>query len=294
MMLLTSVMTIHLPYSVTRSLALLLLTFISTGANTTHAAEEKPTLFENPLGMQFIKIPAGQFMRGSPAHDSAGDHDEPQQSVTISRDFYLQTTEVTQAQWVKLMQGNPSSFRQCGMDCPVDRIDHRWVEPFIQKLNQLEDGISYRLPTEAEWEYAARAGSTSRFHSGNCITDADANVSGQHHLSDCPTFDNSTGPKPVASYPPNAWGLYDMHGNVWELCQDWYAPYPDSSPSGEQITNPTGPTTGQYKVLRGGSWRFPMEFSRAANRFKTIRPIGGLRLVATDSRQVSNRSTDTP
>ncbi len=259
-------------YLVKNTIRLLSLAIVNIGLVVFVHAESN--VFRNPIGMEFIKIPAGHFIRGSTPEDSSADNDENPHPVEITQDFYLQTTEVTQGQWVKLMKGNPSPFRHCGMNCPVDRIDHRWIPYFVDKLNQLEAGISYRLPTEAEWEYAARAGSTTRYYNGNCITNALANVSGQHHLNDCQTFANSSGPSPVASYPPNAWGLYDMHGNVWELCQDWYAPY-SLTPS----TDPKGPQEGLHKVLKGGSWRFPAEFARSSNRFKTIQPIGGFRLV---------------
>jgi formylglycine-generating enzyme required for sulfatase activity len=269
--------------SLVKIITRLILSSIANIGLVTFTFAESNGMFRNPLGMEFIKIPAGHFIRGSNPEDSAADSDESPHTVHITQDFYLQTTEVTQKQWVDFMKGNPSSFRHCGLDCPVDRIDYRWIPYYLEKLNKLELGISYRLPTEAEWEYAARAGSTTRYHNGNCLTNTSANVSGQHQLADCQTFANSSGPTPVASYPPNAWGLYDMHGNVWELCQDWYAPYPLT-----QSSDPKGPDEGSYKVLRGGSWRFPVEFARSSNRFKTIQAIGGFRLVQVRTPTTTN------
>jgi formylglycine-generating enzyme required for sulfatase activity len=230
----------------------------------------------NDLGMSFVRVSAGSYWRGSDEEFPYHDSDEGLQQVVISKSFYLQATEVTQGQWVSLMQGNPSAYKGCGVDCPVERVEFEWIAFFIEKLNRLEPGISYRLPTEAEWEYAARAGSNQYFSVGSCLRDSDANVSGSKNMNGCPPFTDSRGPKPVASYAPNRWGLYDMHGNVWEICSDWYAAYPDGD---GPLVDPAGPISGQYKVLRGGSWQFYPEFARSANRLKGFKSIAGFRLV---------------
>ena len=229
---------------------------------------------KNPLGMVFVKIPEGKFLQGSASDNIHHDTDDAQHEVTITQAFYLQTTEVTQGQWLELLDGNPSAFKDCGKNCPVERVAFEWIELYINKLNTLEPGISYRLPTEAEWEYAARANSTSIFSTGNCLTESQANVNGDRAMPGCKPFKSSTGPMPVASFAPNAWGLFDMHGNVWEICQDWYAQYPTKTTS-----DPQGPAKAKYKVLRGGSWRFYPLYARSANRLKAFRDIAGFRLV---------------
>lgn len=197
--------------------------------------------FTNSLGMTFVLIPAGTFMMGSPEGESGRSDDEQQHQVTISRPFYLQTTPVTQGQWQRVMDKNPSYFKDCGEDCPVEQVSWIDVQGFLRKLNQMENTDTYRLPTEAEWEYACRAESTGRW----CFGDNEADL-GKYAWYDV----NSQGKThPVSQLKPNAWGLYDMHGNVWEWCQDWYGEYPRVP-----VTDPHGPDNGKYRVLRGGSW----------------------------------------
>lgn len=234
----------------------------------------KAELVENPLGMRFVRVAPGSFIQGAATDDPDFDVDESPRTVTISKAFYLQTTEVTQGQWMALMSENPSAFTQCGERCPVERVSYEMIQVYINQLNQLDAKVRYRLPTEAEWEYAARAGSQTPFNTGECLSGKQANVNGLVVRDGCETFSRSQGPVPVASYPPNDWGLYDMHGNVWELCEDWYAPYhPDA------VTDPTGASAAKYRVLRGGSWRFYPSFSRSANRLRAFKNIGGFRLV---------------
>jgi formylglycine-generating enzyme required for sulfatase activity len=200
-------------------------------------AEMKP--FTNSIGMTFVLIPAGSFQMGSPVGEEDRNQDEQQHKVTISKPFYLQTTEVTQGQWQKVMENNPSSNR-C-KDCPVENVSWDDAQKFIRKLNRMENTDKYRLPIEAEWEYACRAGSNSRF----CFGDAEAG------LKKYAWYTKNAGDKthPVGQLKPNSWGLYDMHGNVWEWCQDWFGPY-----AAKQVTDPRGPDSGTLRVLRGGSW----------------------------------------
>ena len=164
--------------------------------------------------MTFRLIPAGTFQMGSPVDEEGRYDNEQQHQVTISRPFYLQTTPVTQGQWQKVMGNNPSSFTAGGQDCPVEQVSWDDAQEFLAKLNRIEEIDTYRLPTEAEWEYACRAESTGRF----CFGDDEAG------LKDYAWYNNNSAGKtqPVGQLKPNAWGLYDMHGNVWEWCRDWY------------------------------------------------------------------------
>ncbi|MDR1921074.1 MAG: formylglycine-generating enzyme family protein [Candidatus Adiutrix sp.] len=191
----------------------------------------------NSIGMEFVLIPAGEFMMGSPDGDEDADCDENQHRVTISRPFCLGKYEVTQAQWEAVMGNNPSEFE--GRNNPVENVSWDDVQEFINKLNQKEGGNKYRLPTEAEWEYAARAGTTSTYSFGD-----DAEALGRYAWYG----ENSGGTThPVGQKEPNAWGLYDMHGNVWEWVQDWYDDY-----SGSPATDPLGASSGSSRVFRGG------------------------------------------
>jgi len=215
----------------------------------------------NDLGMEFVYIPPGTFMMGSPSSESGRDDDEKQHQVTLTKGFYLQSTEVTQGQYKAVMGGNPSHFINCGDSCPVENVSWYDVQDFIQKLNRQEGRESYRLPTEAEWEYAARAGSTTAFASGDisktdCEYDANLDAMGWY----CGNSNNKT--NPVAQKRPNAWGLFDMHGNVFEWCQDWYGGYPTKS-----VTDPTGPEDHSKRVRRGGCWRYSSKSCRSAYRY---------------------------
>ncbi len=200
-------------------------------------------------GGMFKLIPAGTFTMGSPTDEPDRESDETQHEVTLSKGFYIQITEVTQGQWKAVMGSNPSQKSDCGDDCPVESVSWDDVQGFIEKLNQTEGTDKYRLPTEAEWEYACRAGTTTAFANGDvtetvwCGYDPNLDQMGWY----CGNSDNKT--HPVAQKEPNDWGLYDMHGNVKEWCQDWKGDYP-SSP----VTDPTGPSSGTYRVFRGGSW----------------------------------------
>ena len=266
----------HLPYYLV-NIARLIFIITATlflSANLAQANTDKPTL-SNFLGMEFVQIPAGRFLMGSPESEAGRDLDETQHPVTISQDFYIQTTEVTRKQWKAIMGDDPSGFKSCGDDCPVDRLQWGWIQLFLKNLNEQDLHYNYRLPTEAEWEYVARAGTQTAFYTGDCLAANQANIRADKPYSDCITGQRSTSPTPVASFAPNAWGVYDMHGNAWEMCSDWYGNYPTTA-----VTDPKGPKEGKYKVLRGASWFYPVSFARSANRFKNLRDIGGFRLVA--------------
>ncbi len=209
----------------------------------------------NSLGMEFVYIPAGSFMMGSPKGEFGRENNENQHPVTLTSGFYLQSTEVTQRQWKVVMGNNPALYQKCGEDCPVEQVSWTDVQEFIKRLNQLEGDNRYRLPTEAEWEYACRAGSMTRFSYGN----------DDERLSEYAWYLDNSEQKthPVAQKTPNAWGLYDMHGNVWEWCQDWFGAYPSGS-----VTDPQGPLWSSYRVFRGGSWIIISRYCRSAIRFR--------------------------
>ena len=184
------------------------------------------------LNLKFATIPAGTFTMGT--ESSRSPDQAPVHDVTISRPFDLQTTEVTQAQWTAVMGSNPSHFH--GDDLPVEQIAATDVDEFLRRLNGSDPGKNYRLPTEAEWEYACRAGSTDARYG---------------ELDDIAWFHRNSGDTThaVGTKQPNAWGLFDMLGNVWELTADWKDNYPSGA-----VTDPKGPATGYYRVSRGGGW----------------------------------------
>ena len=235
--------------------------------------------FTNSIGMKFVYIPPGDFMMGSPKGESGRDNDETLHKVILTKGFYIQTTEVTQGQWKAVMGDNPSYFKNCGDECPVEQLSWNDVQEFIRKLIEMEGGKKYRLPSEAEWEYAARAKSTTAFANGDikklkCGLDPNLNVMGwycgnsQVEYKGC--FDTSkwggpscAGTHPVGQKAANAWGLFDIHGNVWEWCADWYGDYPT-----DPITDPTGPDNGSIRVLRGGSWYYIARYCRSAYRLR--------------------------
>lgn len=223
--------------------------------------------FSNSLGMEFVLIPAGSFLMGSPPNEPFRDQDESQHKVILTKPFYIQTTEVTQGQWKALMGQNPSYFKGCGDRCPVERVSWFDCQRFVERLNQKGEG-RYRLPKESEWEYVCRGGTSSAFHWGEAV-DCAKGMFGNNSLRGvamCVGYIERRGlkrdsPAPVASYPPNPWGVFDMHGNVWEWCEDWYAPYPEG-----EISDPKGGDSGEMKVRRGGSWFKFGTFCRSANR----------------------------
>ncbi len=216
--------------------------------------------FTNSLGMEFRFIKPGSFMMGSPTNEPGRDDDETQHKVTLSKGFYIQTTEVTQGQWKAVMGENPSTFKDCGDDCPVESVSWNVVQEFIKGLNKRE-GKKYRLPTEAEWEYSCRAETTTPFSFGKCLKTDQANYDGNKPLKGCPKGECRKKTIPVKRFAPNAFGIYDMHGNVWEWCQDWYGEY-SSNPKAD----PTGPSDGFSRVFRGGSRNNSSGDCRSANR----------------------------
>jgi formylglycine-generating enzyme required for sulfatase activity len=212
--------------------------------------------------MKMVLIPAGEFTMGSPDSDSdARSGEKPQHRVRITKPFYLGTTEVTQGQYEKVMGKNPSFVKEPSPDAAVQNVSWNDAQEFCRKLSELAGektaGRRYRLPTEAEWEYACRAGSTEKY----CYGDD------KSRLGDYAWYEKNFGNSfryLVGQKTPNAWGLYDMHGNVWEWCADWYdSKYYANSPTDD----PMGPTEGSFRVFRGGGWSAPAEFCRSADRY---------------------------
>ena len=223
---------------------------------------QQPKEITNSIGMKLMLIPKGTFMMGSPESEEGRDKDENQHEVTISKDYYLGVYEVTQAQYEKVMGKNPSYFQGAivgneNADLPVDRVSWEDAVEFCKKLSDLPEekkaGRVYRLPTEAEWEYACRVGSKTAY-----------------------SFDDEEGLLPeygwfkrnssnrthtVGLLEPNAWGLYDLHGNVWEWCSDRHGEYPKGA-----VSDPTGPCEGSNRVIRSGGWYGEAALCRSALR----------------------------
>jgi formylglycine-generating enzyme required for sulfatase activity len=233
----------------------------------------------------YVRIAPGEFDMGSAKSEDGRHADEDQHRVSLTRAYFMKSTPVTQGEWKAVMTTNPSHFQRCGDDCPVERVTWRDAVTFLNQLSVKEglqpcyeegrfigdrfvglDCTGYRLPTEAEWEYAARAGSPDRRYG---------------EIGDIAWYTWNSGgqPHPVGQKQANAWGLYDMLGNVWEWCQDWYGPYEPSA------TDPIGPAEGDFRVFRGGSWLSDEWFARAANRYWSPPGLGyrriGLRPVRT-------------
>ncbi|MFH0981492.1 MAG: formylglycine-generating enzyme family protein [Planctomycetota bacterium] len=223
--------------------------------------------------MELVLIPAGEFLMGSPESEKdRTDFEGPQHRVRISKPFYLGKYEVSQAQWQAVMGNNPSWYSSAGggkdqvsgvntSNHPVEGVSWDDCQAFCQKLSA-KPGKAIRLPTEAEWEYACRAGSTGQF----CFGDSDG------QLGEYGWYAGNSGKTThaVKGKKPNAWGLYDMHGNVWEWCQEWYGAYPP----GVQV-DPNGPSSGVNRVLRGGSCSLGDIYCRSACRRRSAPPYRG-------------------
>jgi formylglycine-generating enzyme required for sulfatase activity len=212
--------------------------------------------------MALVEIAAGTFFMGSPPEEASRGADETRHEVTVTRAFLLGRSEVTQAEWRTIVGTSPSHFADCGPRCPVESVNYQEIEEFLKRLNEGGGPLRYRLPTEAEWEYACRAGTMSPFSTGANLTTGQANYNGTFPYAAFPKGGYRGRPTPVGTFPPNAWGLVDMHGNVWEWTSDWYAPYPDG-----RVIDPRGPADGTRKAIRGGSWYFDGNSARCALRY---------------------------
>jgi formylglycine-generating enzyme required for sulfatase activity len=231
----------------------------------------------NSVDMKLTLIPAGKFLMGSPATEADRDPEEMPHEVVIGKPFFLGVYEVTQGQYQKVTGKNPAFFKS-GPDYPVEQVPWSQAADFCRNLTNLaaekNAGRVYRLPTEAEWEYACRAGTATAFAFGNALSSTQANFNGNYPQGGADKGPYLQKPAKVGSFTPNAWGLYDMHGNVAEWCADWYDPdYYKNSPH----EDPPGPATGVlntgfvkdfFHVVRGGCWLDEARACRAAYRFR--------------------------
>jgi formylglycine-generating enzyme required for sulfatase activity len=212
---------------------------------------------------QFFRwLEPGTFMMGAPLNEPERWENEAQHSVTLSQGFWLADCCVTQALWQAAMGNNPSYFK--GDDCPVERVSWNAAQAFISKLNELKPELQLCLPTEAQWEYACRAGTKTPFSFGEQIDASQVNFDGNYPYNNGKNSEYREQTVAVKGLPPNAWGLYALHGNVWEWCQDWYGEYPS-----QVVTDPSGPESGGLRVLRGGSWYYNGRGCRSAYRYSS-------------------------
>tara|TARA_Y100000589_G_scaffold148152_1_gene141628 strand:- start:145 stop:987 length:843 start_codon:yes stop_codon:yes gene_type:complete len=231
------------------------------------SAKQPEKIFVNSIGIKFLLIPAGKFIMGSNSNDEdSKSHELPQHEVTLTKSFYLSETEVTQSQWEKVMgadswkqnsaYGDDGPYGE-GPNYPVYYVSFNDVLKFLEKMKALESSRTYRLPSEAEWEYAARAGTTTRYYFGDEPS----------KLDDYAWFiqNSKKTTNPVAQKEPNAWGLYDMYGNVWEWVNDVDAEGVDGYPAGPRI-DPVGAKEGESRRKRGGSWWKTPDYLRSAAR----------------------------
>jgi formylglycine-generating enzyme required for sulfatase activity len=230
---------------------------VAPAARTADTAAVVPTAARrdttyNSDGIEMIWVEGGSFIMGctNEQQKECNDNEKPTRQVTLSG-FYIGKYEITQAQWLSLMDSNPSYFP--GDSLPVDAINFVDIEEFLQKLNA-SSGKNYRLPTEAEWEYAARGGHKSKA----------TKFSGAYNVNEVAWYESNSGkrPHPVGTKAPNELGLHDMSGNVYEWCQDWY----DDDYTNASKNNPTGPADGTTRVMRGGNWEENAHFDRVSYR----------------------------
>ena len=218
------------------------------------AKEPDSDILGKGIKVEMDLIPAGKFKMGSPTKEECRNDDEIQHEVTLTKSFYIGKYAVTQEQWKAVMGDNPSDMK--GAKVPVTDVSWGDCQKFIKKLNTNTDG-GYRLPTEAEWEYACRSGTTTAFSVGKEISSCDANYGEDSDIEY---------PVEVGNYNPNAFGLYDMHGNVWEWCEDWDVGIGEDAYSAGAVTDPKGPATGNMRVLRGGSFNYYGSGARSSFR----------------------------
>jgi formylglycine-generating enzyme required for sulfatase activity len=254
------------------------------------AEPEQAKLVTNTIGMKLALVPAGTFLMGSPTEEvGRRDNEGPVHTVVLSRPFYLGLFPVTQAQFEAVMQNNPSRFRGAaggGPDHPVESVSWEDAVAFCVRLSALpaeqQARRLYRLPTEAEWEYACRSGTTTAYSFGSSMSGSQASFDAQYPYGEGERGLSAPRTSRVGTFAANLFGLYDMHGNVWEWCSDWFdAGYYRQAPR----QDPQGPAEGIYRVLRGGSWRNQGATCRAAYRNALSpnqrQPIIGFRVAMT-------------
>ncbi len=208
----------------------------------------------------FCWIPAGEFDMGSPTTEEGRDSDETLHHVKLTHGFWMLETETTQALYREVMGSNPSKFK--GDNLPVEKVSWYDAMKFCAELtNRLPEGLKASLPTEAQWEYACRAGTTTAYSFGDILNGDKANCDGNYPYGTSTKGKYLQKTSPVKSYAPNLWGLYDMHGNVWEWCLDYYGDYPTGT-----VVDPKGSNNASFRVLRGGGWDDFACYCRSAYR----------------------------
>jgi len=222
--------------------------------------KDPPKHFTNSIGMKFVWIPPGDFMMGSPQDEKKRAVNETQHKVTLTKGFYLGVHLVTQEQWQAVMGNNPSSFKD-DKNLPVETVSWLDCQEFIKKLRE-KDKKRYRLPSEAEWEFACRAGTTTPFHFGETISSDQANYNGTNVYGIGKIGVAREKTTSVGSFSANGFGLHDMHGNLFQFCEDFYGVYPQAD-----VTDPQGAKKGNSRVARGGSWSSHPAFCRSAFRY---------------------------
>jgi formylglycine-generating enzyme required for sulfatase activity len=231
------------------------------------------TWVEPNTGMSFVLVDSGSFTMGLRPDEPGDLRPAPIHDVRISTPFYLGRFEVTQKEWLQVMADRPSQFPDCGEQCPVETVTWVEVQEFLRRLQAMDPGQRFRLPTEAEWEYACRAGTDLRYGVADTLSPELANYDARI------PFDAVTGeafvghPLPVGSYPPNPWGISDLQGNVWEWSQDEYCPYATGS-----VTDPRQSCGTDTIAIRGGSWYFSANAARCGRRYTHDRHDKGFSL----------------
>jgi len=285
-----------------------ILLVVLTGVFTSSAIGSPGPVF----GMEFITIPSGEFMMGSPSSEEERSNDEGPRHLVNINSFELMSTEVTQGMWEEVM-GTDIRYQQAlvnpgweirgeGDNFPMYFVTWSDCQEFVVKLNEIDPEYLYRLPSESEWEYACRAGTTSRFYWGNSDSESTVkqycwyrqNARNQGGGWTIPHASNE-GTQPVGTKPPNSWGLYDMIGNVWEFCEDnWHNSYTGSPTDGSAWISPDGETA-NIRVSRGGSWFDSAEKCRSASRLVLFRETNGFYFLGFRvARSVIDNSTDSP
>jgi formylglycine-generating enzyme required for sulfatase activity len=273
---------------------------IATIASTPLAHSDDAQILTNSIDMKLARIPAGSFMMGSPRREAERDDKEELHEVSITKPFYMGVYEVKQSEYIKVMEGM-EKFRyrsafQDG-DNPADNLEWKFAKIFCERLSARPDekqaGRKYRLPTEAEWEYACRAGTSTPFHGGDSLSSSEANFNGEYPAGDAKQDKYLRRTAKGGSYKPNTFGLYDMHGNVAEWCADWYDPdYYLDSPDDDPLGPPFGVVATKFTnfgdqnyfvVVRGGCWVDDGRACRSAYRFRampnTVYRLIGFRVV---------------
>jgi formylglycine-generating enzyme required for sulfatase activity len=260
---------------------------IVTILGTPLAQSDDSQIMTNSIDMKLARIPAGSFMMGSPRSEAERDSKEELHEVSITKPFYIGVYEVKQAEYVKVMQGlekfrEQSTFK--GGDNPAENVEWKLAKIFCERLSARPDekraGRKYRLPTESEWEYACRAGTSTAFHVGESLSSSQANFNGEYPAGDAKRDKYLRRTAKVGSYEPTSFGLYDMHGNVAEWCADWYDPdYYLDSPDEDPLGPPFGvvPTKftnngdqNYFVVVRGGCWVDDGRACRSAYRYRAM------------------------